>query len=185
MKLLKLCRKPYTVEIEGCLDLAKLQIGDSETSIPQEPDEFNLPEVKQRASYASGLPDEDLVAWRPPSEWDIVLPKSPGNDEGKELVPLPPIPVQTDRHAVQEAPGELTRFQRFIRRMESAGPKIILDRLKEEWSNPVDEKMCDEMELEKQLWVLTAYQLRNLGRYSRFPNADTKNILELYGNMCE
>ena len=40
----------------------------------------------------------------------------------------------------------LTRFQRFIRRMESAGPKVVLDRLKEDWqeatSDGVDEEVC-------------------------------------------
>jgi hypothetical protein len=69
--------------------------------------------------------------------------------------------------------------------MESAGPKIILDRLKEEWNNPVDEEASEELTLEKQLWVLTAFQLQNLGRYSRFPKTNTGKILELYGNLGE
>jgi hypothetical protein len=68
--------------------------------------------------------------------------------------------------------------------MESAGPKIILDRLKEEWHSPVDEEAEEEMILEKELWILTAFQLQNLGRYSRFPLTNTGKILELYGSLC-
>lgn len=92
-----------------------------------------------------------------------------------------------DDHAGQDTSPPpylpLTRFQRFIRRMASANPKIILDRLKEDWTNPLDAQASDEMRLEKQLWVLTAFQLENLGRYSRFPKADTGRILELYGDL--
>jgi hypothetical protein len=40
---------------------------------------------------------------------------------------------------------ELTRFQRFIRRMESAGPRIVLDRLMEEWEEPPDEPVDEEV----------------------------------------
>jgi hypothetical protein len=170
------------VEIEGCLEFTALQLEDDQTLHTQEPDEFSLPDCKERASYASGLLDPGLVAWRPPSEWDIVLPRSPDDDQGKEL---PPVPAQEETAVAQRSPEELTRFQRFIRRMESAGPKIILDRLKEEWTNPVDSEMGEEMALEKQLWVLTAFQLENIGRYSRFPKSDTGKILELYGNLCK
>lgn len=122
------------------------------------------------------------MAWRPPSDWDILLPNPLDADLKKSL---PPLPQEDETAAIQDGPMELTRFQRFIRRMESAGPKIILDRLKEEWHNPVDPDACEEMMLEKQLWVLTAFQLQNLGRYSRFPRTNTGKILELYGNLCE
>ncbi|KAF1994615.1 hypothetical protein P154DRAFT_526960 [Amniculicola lignicola CBS 123094] len=74
--------------------------------------------------------------------------------------------------------------------MESAGPKIILDRLKEEWHQPVDEEedeVDEELTLEKQLWVLTAFQLRNLGksRIAPKPRTNTGKILELHGNLCK
>lgn len=123
-----------------------------------------------------------MVAWRPPSEWDIVLrnPKEPNREKG-----LPPIPADEEIAVAHSSTLELTRFQRFIRRMESAGPRIILDRLKEEWHNPVDKEAGEELILEKQLWVLTAFQLQNLGRYSRFPKTNTGKILELYGNLCK
>ncbi|KAF2686530.1 hypothetical protein K458DRAFT_362655 [Lentithecium fluviatile CBS 122367] len=81
----------------------------------------------------------------------------------------------------------MTRFQRFIRRMESAGPRVILDRLKEEWHDPIDEEANEELLLEKQLWVLTAFQLQNLGgsRTTPKPQCNTGKILELYGNLAE
>jgi hypothetical protein len=71
--------------------------------------------------------------------------------------------------------------------MESAGPKIILDRLKEEWHDAADEDTDQELKLEKQLWVLTAFQLHNLNRMKTTPKptADTGKILELYGNLCK
>lgn len=49
---------------------------------------------------------------------------------------------------------ELTRYQRFIRRMENAGPKVILHRLKEEWIETSDDETNEELHLEKRLWLL-------------------------------
>lgn len=44
--------------------------------------------------------------------------------------------------------------------MEGAGPKIILDRLREEWSeSTLDDGLKEELALEKHLWALTALQL--------------------------
>lgn len=40
--------------------------------------------------------------------------------------------------------------------MEAASPKIILERLKEEWVEVADAFVYRELELEKQLWMLTA-----------------------------
>jgi hypothetical protein len=81
----------------------------------------------------------------------------------------------------------MTRFQRFIRRMESAGPRVICDRLKEEWHDPVDEEANEELLLEKQLWVLTAFQLQNLGTLEATPKPEcnTGKIMELSGSLGE
>lgn len=46
---------------------------------------------------------------------------------------LAPIPVVNKVAVAHSSTLELTRFQRFIRRMERAGPKIILERLREDW----------------------------------------------------
>jgi hypothetical protein len=47
--------------------------------------------------------------------------------------------------------------------MEAANPKIILERIKEEWTE-VDDAVCKELEFEKHLWMLTG--LRYLARRS-------------------
>jgi len=144
-----------------------------------------LPAIEKSPTHTNRPAEGKLVAWRPPSEWEILLP--PPNEPSQEKK-LPPIPGELGGIAIAHSNLlELTRFQRFIRRMESAGPKVILDRLREEWDEPVDEDAHREMILEKQLWVLTAFQLQNLGRSKTVPKpkANTGKILELYGNLCK
>jgi hypothetical protein len=53
-------------------------------------------------------------------------------------------------------PHEFTSLQRSIRRMEAASDKIILERLKEEWIAVADAAVYRELELEKQLWMISA-----------------------------
>ncbi|KAF2866731.1 hypothetical protein BDV95DRAFT_504302 [Massariosphaeria phaeospora] len=170
-------RRPYSVRIEGTLDLEALKLRD-------EPEESvtELQTAEKHPSYASGLPDSHLVAWRPPSDWNIVLDSESSEQKKLQLNPEDEIAV------AHSSTLELTRFQRFIRRMENAGPRIILDRLKEEWHEPADEEADEELMLEKQLWVLTAFQLQNLsGPRVIFPRpkCNTGKILELYGNLSE
>lgn len=45
--------------------------------------------------------------------------------------------------------------------MEAASKKIILERLREEWTEVADASVYRELELEKQMWMLTA--LRSFG----------------------
>jgi hypothetical protein len=53
--------------------------------------------------------------------------------------------------------------------MEAASNKIILERLKEEWVQVADASVYRELELEKQLWMLTA--LRAINRVARIRDA--------------
>jgi len=136
----------------------------------------------QHPSYANGLPDSNIVAWRPPSSWEIHLSNEHVLEKQHASVPA------LDGIAVaHNSLLEMTRFQRFIRRMESAGPRVILDRLKEEWHDAVDDEANEELLLEKQLWVLTAFQLQNLGtlKTTPKPQCNTGKILELSGNLGE
>jgi hypothetical protein len=168
--------RAYSVKIEGCLDLGRLKLQDEPL---REEVQVEQPQ-NLRPSYASGLTNENLVAWRPPSSWEIHLSDEKGQEEQLSAVPV------LDGIAVAHSSLlEMTRFQRFIRRMENAGPRIILDRLKEEWHDPVDEEANEELLLEKQLWVLTAFQLQNLGgwRTTPQPQCNTGKILELSGNL--
>ncbi|KAF2463176.1 uncharacterized protein BDR25DRAFT_347392 [Lindgomyces ingoldianus] len=173
----------YSVKIEGCLDLEALKMQD-------QPEEIAPPAIEDKPSYANSL--SNLVAWRPPSNWEVILPPehSESNEtrepcERPQQKELPPLPTGVAN--AHSSLLELTRFQRFIRRMESAGPKVILDRLKEEWHDPTDEETNEELALEKSLWVLTAFQLQNLGRSKEppRPRCNTGKILELYGDLSE
>jgi hypothetical protein len=72
--------------------------------------------------------------------------------------------------------------------MEAASPKIILERLKEEWIEIADASVYRELELEKQLWMLSALQgLKKT--LSLIPDVNTNpptsgimKILSLYEN---
>lgn len=166
------------MKVEGCLDFGRLKLQDE----PVREEVKTVQPADPRPSYASGLGNSNLVAWRPPSSWEIHL-----TDEHGQEKQLSPVPVLDGIAVAQSSLLEMTRFQRFIRRMESAGPRVILDRLKEEWHDPVDEEANEELQLEKQLWVLTAFQLQNLGRLRTTlkPQCNTGKILELSGNLGE
>lgn len=45
--------------------------------------------------------------------------------------------------------------------MEAAGPKLNFERLNEEWVEALDDSVNQELELEKQLWMLSALQSFN------------------------
>lgn len=70
--------------------------------------------------------------------------------------------------------------------MEAASPKIVLERLKEEWVHVADASVYRELELEKQLWMLMA--LRSLKRKNsleeilRAQASEPTKILSLYEN---
>jgi len=161
------------MNIEGAVDELKLRDQHEEISIVPPSPKFHRP-------YANGHAASSMVSWRPPSDWNIIH-----TQEAKQQKELPPTPVLDGIEIAHSSLLELTRFQRFIRRMESAGPKVILDRLKEEWDDPVDPEAKEEVQLEKRLWVLTAFQLQNLARLSTSPQprCHTGKILELYGNL--
>jgi hypothetical protein len=70
--------------------------------------------------------------------------------------------------------------------MEAASPKIILERLKEEWVEVADASVYRELELEKQLWMLAALKAANkriLGKHSGDRNPVPGKVLSLYENQ--
>lgn len=75
------------------------------------------------------------------------------------------------------------QLQKTVRKMEAATPKIILDRLKEEWDEVPDASIYRELELEKQLWMLTALRMipRKNKKSDVMPTGSVK-ILSLYEN---
>ncbi len=99
--------------------------------------------------------------WRPPTDWEY-LPDDPiySQQGGRSGIR---IPRQSNDDGQAASSNGSTHLQRHIRRMEAANPKIILERIKEEWTE-VDDTICKELEFEKHLWMLTA--LRYMAKVS-------------------
>ncbi|KAK7718230.1 hypothetical protein SLS57_006106 [Botryosphaeria dothidea] len=128
--------------------------------------------------------------WQAPSDWDIASIRSYSNNRQS---------FESSFLCDADA-AELSQFQRFIRRMESAGPKVILERLKDAPSPDVlatDPYAEEEIAVEKHLWCLTALQVQNMEN-SLVPNQGVgpllglptmfrqpKRVLELYSNLAE
>lgn len=64
-----------------------------------------------------------------------------------------------DSEAASQFTPQAMQLQRHIRRMKAANPKIMLERLREEWTEVADPAIDQELALEKQLWMLTALNL--------------------------
>jgi hypothetical protein len=86
-------------------------------------------------------PETRSNACTPLSEWESLTPRGIPPE-----MQLRSRPTTSSKIAVARSSTlELTRFQRFIRRMESAGPRVVLDRLKEEWQDPPGEEVDEEV----------------------------------------
>ncbi|KAF9695970.1 hypothetical protein EKO04_005963 [Ascochyta lentis] len=128
----------------------------------------------------SGM-DAKLLTCGPMAQWDSLSPMMVPNDFRKPSAPRPTKGAASQNNALVR-----TRFQRFIQRLESAGPQLVLDRLKETLQEPTSQESEEDL-LEQQLWLLTGFQLQSLGkvRIVPKPQCDTGKILELYGNLSE
>ncbi|TVY82785.1 hypothetical protein LSUE1_G004967, partial [Lachnellula suecica] len=96
-------------------------------------------------------------AWKPPEVWQC---PPDGTQSAKPAMRLVSPPKSIDIVRQRSPVVEVTYLQRSIRRMEAASSKIILERLKKEWVAVADASVYRELELEKQLWMLSA--LRSL-----------------------
>lgn len=96
-------------------------------------------------------------SWRPPDAWECPdeVHESLSISPPKLLGP-PLLPLRSSRR--KQPPLELSHLQRSIQRMDAASSKIVLERLKEDWLEVADASVYRELELEKQLWMLTALQ---------------------------
>lgn len=160
-------------------------------------------------AIAEGLPHFESASFHHPEENGSILEdvrheerylgtgsvESPPMSQWQSLSPcvvpkkmqLAPIPVVNKVAVAHSSTLELTRFQRFIRRMERAGPKIILERLREDWQESSGEEPDEQLILEKQLWLLTAFRMQTLDQTQHIPKpkCDTARVLELYGDLCK
>lgn len=115
-------------------------------------------------------------AWKAPQTWNV-----PADD--RTITRLPPPPKTTERMERRPSTIEqtvpqsaLTLLQKNIRRMIAASPKIVLERLTEEWSEATtDASLFSELEFEKQLWMLAALQPPDKKMLSR-AMTDDQNI---------
>lgn len=145
------------------------------------------PPPPKKDSSRNTTPLNSFSRWQAPPSWDIVASsKSPSTANQSSNTS-----TGEDRR-----PNDASHFQRFVRRMEGAGPRIILERLKEEWDEPADLAMSQELHLEKHLWALTALHIRALDRFARPSDSPApvgalpptsvnkrRKILELDGNL--
>jgi hypothetical protein len=86
---------------------------------------------------------------------------------------------------------------RLVRRMETANPKVVLDRLLEEWHETSDAVAMEELMVEKQLWAIVASENHILDRFHRSHTSESRhkvpslcpsqsrNIIELGGSIGE
>jgi hypothetical protein len=131
--------------------------------------------------------------WQPPDVWEC--PSTPESDESPVLFKskpfsLPSHPPRSSQGEVEskraDSPTvEMTQLQRSIRRMEVASDRILLERLKEEWTEISDASVYRELEMEKQLWMLTAMRKRPGNRVQELPKPGNAKILSLFENDGE
>ncbi|EKD20854.1 uncharacterized protein L3040_000958 [Drepanopeziza brunnea f. sp. 'multigermtubi'] len=141
---------------------------------------------KERALPLSPSPflkkNKPSYTWKPPESW--VSNEATPTSSPTRSFSAPLRPIQERRH--RAPPTEVANIRKSIRRMEAASPKIVLERLKEEWTQVADASVYRELELEKQLWMLTA--LRSLKRKNSLQEimeaqaSEPTKILSLYEN---
>jgi hypothetical protein len=120
------------VVIEGALNFEALRLHDDleDQPVVEEPKHLAFDHIR---------PDARRIECPPLSQWECLSARQvPGE---LHLAPKPVAKIAVAHSSTLK----LTRFQRFIRRMESAGPRIVLDRLKEEWQEPPEEAEDEEV----------------------------------------
>ncbi|KAJ8114512.1 hypothetical protein OPT61_g3627 [Boeremia exigua] len=142
-------------------------------------EKISSPEISSPETIRPDDPNAKAIACRPLAQWESLSPMMVPNNLRK-----PSMPHTAQVSVAQNNTFVRTRFQRFLQRLESAGPQLVLDRLKDSLEVPAD---SEEELLEQQLWLLTGFQLQSLGkgRIVPKPHCDTGRILELYGNLSE
>ncbi|KAH3918503.1 hypothetical protein HBI56_134430 [Parastagonospora nodorum] len=168
-------RRPPPVVVDKSLEFEALRLHDSIEPAAA------VAEIKSPV-FSAHRSTNRAIECPPISEWESLAPR--GTPQKMHVSPR----STSNKVAVAHSSTlELTRFQKFIRRMESAGPQIVLDRLKEEWQVNPGEEVDEQLALEKQLWLLTGFQMQNVRNagVTPKPSCDTGRILELYGNLSE
>lgn len=178
-----------TPPVEPILELPSLFSGIS----VRDSDDYGPPPPRKDI-LGDATPIDKFSRWQAPGSWDIVHGnKSPSTSKRSASESRKSSNTSTEE---DRRPNDASHFQRFVRRMQDAGPRIVLERLKEEWDEPADLAMSQELHLEKHLWALTALHIKSLDRFVRptdspAPSAPLpplclnkrRKILELDGNL--
>lgn len=115
-------RESQTLCTDGSPNLQDLHLCDSVQ-------DFKTPVVQTTAICENRDSDSAPLPKRL-SQWESLSPRNV-----PEEMRLPPKPTVNRVAVAHSGTIELNRFERFIRRMQSAGPKIIIDRLREDWGH--------------------------------------------------
>ncbi|PQE03083.1 hypothetical protein CJF31_00002935 [Rutstroemia sp. NJR-2017a BVV2] len=154
------------------------RISDSRSDIGTRTTEWSMKTMNRRSD-----------SWRPPETWDC-----PVEEVASSVASLKSSGSRRRRNGRNRnrssSGSELTHLQKNIRKMEAASNKIILERLKEEWMEVADASVYRELELEKQLWMLTALRAIKRSSMRRSPEASQPSdgvskfgkMLSLYEN---
>jgi len=125
--------------------------------------------------------------WKPPENWECPSMLTPPPKSSAR-------PAWRPDTAESSLPGsDLFQVQKSLRRMRTATPKIMLERLTEEWTADADPSINEELEFESNLWMRTALHACvqssmsevGSGSHSRSPKAGSISpkvvkILSLY-----
>jgi hypothetical protein len=106
----------------------------------------------------AGKPTE---LWKPPVDWEC--PSDDPDDTRLDGRAGKRKPRQLSQDDQVTSPTGQTHLQRHIVRMESATPKIMLERIREEWTEVDDATIYKELEFERHLWMLTAIKYLSKG----------------------
>ncbi|KAK3046841.1 hypothetical protein LTS18_013275, partial [Coniosporium uncinatum] len=103
--------------------------------------EVKIP-IQDNSDWPLGKKGPQQPKWQAPTDWDIfpstkkethAVAQSISSFEGDSPPPPPPkeralrYPGPAPAPVVKNDASELTHFQRFVKRMESAGPRVVLD----------------------------------------------------------
>ena len=130
-------RRPQTIMIESSLssDALKLHNAIQAGSFPED--------VPQTPIESVGA--DSRFTHRPLSQWECLAPRGVPTEMHMPSEPLEPLePVSRQDTPTLHIPTE-PRFSRFIRQMKDAGPKLILDKLKSNLAEVMDDAADEEV----------------------------------------
>jgi len=100
--------------------------------------------------HVIGNMDENSL-WKAPENWECTSLSVPPPNSSPHL----PWGPNSDENGLSES-NVFQMHKSLLRRMRTASPKIMLERLTEEWTDPIDATINEELQFEKQMRMRTA-----------------------------